>query len=49
MNIYDVVCGNCGGHNFDGEYRCQDCGHVLSDDEISNLLTQAHDDYIANK
>lgn len=51
MNIYDVVCGKCSGHNFksvDGEYKCQDCGYVLTDDEIQKLLTMAHEDYNVN-
>lgn len=52
MNIYEVICGTCSGRSFkyaDGEYRCQGCGRILSEDEISKLLTQAHDDYATKK
>jgi len=44
MEIFDIVCGICRGHDWKQEDKgivCQGCGHVLTDTEITKLLKSA--------
>lgn len=41
MEIYDIVCGVCGSHNFksvEGKITCSICSYILTDKDIENLL-----------
>lgn len=46
MEIYDIVCGVCGSHDFknvEGKKTCQGCGYILSDDDIQNILHKTYE------
>lgn len=43
MELFDIVCGKCGSHDFkgiDGKSTCQGCGYILTDNDIESLLEQ---------
>lgn len=48
MAIYDIVCGKCGKTRFkmiDNKETCENCGYIMTDKDIDNLLEQCYRDY----
>jgi len=49
VEIFDIVCGECGSHDFkyaEGETTCQGCGYILTDKDVESILEQAYKDSI---